>query len=251
MSIADKILRAKEDYDNVYDAGKGKGYTEGYARGFDEGKKTEYDAFWDEFQLNGTRTNYSYAFAGSGWHGETFKPKYKIVLPSEGYNVQGVFFRFGDESKPTIDYRTIADKIDTTQITSAQNLFNSAKFNYIDVDLSNCNTLYMCFRAEWHRTYTTHIEVKVSEKCTDFSYAFDYQWDLTDLTFKDGSVIVASIVLSDCPLSRESIENIVTTLSTTSSGKTLTLNADAVHNAFTDAEWSALKATRPNWSFNV
>ena len=42
------------------------------------GKKSEYDAFWDSYQKNGTRTNYYYAFAGVGWTRENLLPKYAI-----------------------------------------------------------------------------------------------------------------------------------------------------------------------------
>lgn len=60
MTIAEKITRAKTDYDEVYEAGK----------------QAEYDSFWDTFQENGGRYNYQYAF--SGMPKELFKPKYRF-----------------------------------------------------------------------------------------------------------------------------------------------------------------------------
>lgn len=42
------------------------------------GKQVAYDAFWDAYQVNGTRGNYNHAFGGSGWTNKTFKPKYDI-----------------------------------------------------------------------------------------------------------------------------------------------------------------------------
>ena len=64
MSIADKLLTIAQNQQAVYDAGK----------------QAEYDRFWDEYQKNGTRTNYYYAFAGSGWNTKTYAPKYPIIL---------------------------------------------------------------------------------------------------------------------------------------------------------------------------
>lgn len=65
MDIAEKILRLKDDFDDVYDAGK----------------KTEYDAFWDAFQENGKRLHYAYAFAFNGWFGDTnYNPKYPMIV---------------------------------------------------------------------------------------------------------------------------------------------------------------------------
>ncbi len=46
---------------------------------YEKGKQAEYDRFWDEFQENGNRRFYSYAFSGYGWTNENFKPKYPIV----------------------------------------------------------------------------------------------------------------------------------------------------------------------------
>jgi len=42
------------------------------------GMNEEWSRFWDTYQANGTRTEYSYGFAGYGWTDETFKPKYDI-----------------------------------------------------------------------------------------------------------------------------------------------------------------------------
>lgn len=50
-----------------------------HSKAYSEGKKAAYDEFWDNYQQNGKRTNYSYAFAGSGWSDEVFKPKYDII----------------------------------------------------------------------------------------------------------------------------------------------------------------------------
>ena len=64
MTVAEKLTRAKADYDEVYEAGK----------------KAEYDRFWDAYQENGQPKQYFYAFAGIGWTDETFKPKHDIIF---------------------------------------------------------------------------------------------------------------------------------------------------------------------------
>lgn len=45
---------------------------------YSQGKQEEYDAFWDAFQKNGNRRNYSYAFF-DGWTNANFAPKYDII----------------------------------------------------------------------------------------------------------------------------------------------------------------------------
>lgn len=68
MSIADKLTTIAENQEKVFEAGK----------------KSEYDAFWDMYQQNGTRTDYSHSFAGFGWYVDNFKPKY-IIKPITAY----------------------------------------------------------------------------------------------------------------------------------------------------------------------
>jgi hypothetical protein len=49
---------------------------------YEQGKKSQYDEFWDNFQHNGNRTHYVTGFAGQGWNDNNFKPKYNIVPQS-------------------------------------------------------------------------------------------------------------------------------------------------------------------------
>ena len=68
-------------YDEGIAEGEGKyneGYDSGYADGETAGEKSMYDLFWDVYQNNGSRTDYSTAFGGEGWTDEVFTPKYDI-----------------------------------------------------------------------------------------------------------------------------------------------------------------------------
>ena len=64
MSIAEKLTTIAENEQKVYEAGK----------------KSQYDEFWDTYQTNGQRTNYTYAFSGLGWTDNLYKPKYPITF---------------------------------------------------------------------------------------------------------------------------------------------------------------------------
>ncbi len=65
ITANNELIKAKSQ--EVYDAG------------VEDGKKAEYDAFWDVFQGKaGGRTNYTNAFSYSGWQNANFKPKHKI-----------------------------------------------------------------------------------------------------------------------------------------------------------------------------
>lgn len=54
------------------------GKTDGIAEGIEQGKKSQYDEFWDNYQNFGNRTDYNYAFTGRGFNFANFYPKYDI-----------------------------------------------------------------------------------------------------------------------------------------------------------------------------
>lgn len=83
---------------------------------FDGGKKAEHDAFWNEYQQNGTLTNYSGAFAGRGWTEETFKPKHKIK-PDNAYMM------FGQQSGAIIHQSNCSVEIDFSNCANMQYTF--------------------------------------------------------------------------------------------------------------------------------
>jgi hypothetical protein len=60
MNIAEKLTTIAENEQKVYESGK----------------KAEYDRFWDNFQNNGTRTDYNYGF--NNWEDECIYPKYDM-----------------------------------------------------------------------------------------------------------------------------------------------------------------------------
>lgn len=84
MAISEKLTAIAENQQKVYDAGYAKGKADGgdtetaYQEGYDAGKQSEYDRFWNGYQENGERGGYLYAFAGRGWTDETFKPKWDL-----------------------------------------------------------------------------------------------------------------------------------------------------------------------------
>lgn len=45
---------------------------------YETGRLTEWAEFWDSYQDNGNRTDYTYGFVGPGWTDTTFKPKYDL-----------------------------------------------------------------------------------------------------------------------------------------------------------------------------
>ena len=226
-------------------------YADKVAEVFEAGKKSEYDAFWDEFQQNGNRTDYKYAFGGCGWNADTFKPKYKIA-PTVAYDSFRDFNNNAHGDEIVMDMSNI--EIDFSNITDATNIFNSAFIKNLFCDFGNVTTAYYALGSA-HGGFCDNITIRISEKCTNLSYMFAYQGASETLVFTEDSVIAANLnVRWSTKLNRRSIESIVNALSTTTTGLSVTLSSTAVTNAFgsvDNVEWKALVESKPNWTISL
>ena len=186
---------------------------------YDAGKNAEYDRFWDEFQNYGDRTNYTYAFAYGGWNDDTYNPKYTIRPVS----CNNMFMN--------------ASSITDTKVT-------------IDLTNPDGNQKYGLFASA---TKLMTIQKLIVDKTITFqssSPMFNKCNSLKNITFE--GAIGKDISFKDCPLlSKESIENIVSCLSSDSADTTLTLSQTAVDNAFAEGEWDTLIADKTNWNFSL
>ena len=61
-----------------------------YIKGQESGNASD-TGFWDTYQDNGNRSDYKYAFYGSGWNDETFHPEHDIILPSDKASHENMF----------------------------------------------------------------------------------------------------------------------------------------------------------------
>lgn len=148
---------------------------------FEAGKKAEYDRFWDEFQDYGNRTQYSYAFCYGGWNDETYNPKYTI--------------------RPT----------------SCNNLFASSSAitdTKVAIDLTHPggNQKFGLFKGAAKLTTIRKLIVNESTIFTTSAgqNSFSGCSKLENITFE--GTIGKSIDFSDCPLSVESMVNVITNL---------------------------------------
>lgn len=211
-----------------YNVGCAVGYEDGLTAGIQQGKQEEYDRFWDTYQANGTRTNYDYAYAGSGWNDETFKPKY-IIRPVKA------------------DY-----------------LFNYAPISVIDkttTDFSNTTSFYQCFGGEsttgvgceevhisipkikslggmFNRNMTLKklILENVSEDCLFYVNTFAGCSGLKDVQIT-GTIGNGTVNLSWSKLTVDSMKNVISSLKNfTGTGKENTCTLK-----FSDDNWAALE----------
>ena len=230
MNIAEKLTKIAENVPKVYEAGK----------------KADYDAFWDAYQQSGNRVLYDFAFAGNGWNDNTFKPKYDII-PS--WNIVNMF------------YKSAITDLDALLKKCGVTLDISNNGNYGDVFNGGAFTVLpeIEFGASAWSIWGTFADCKALHtiKKLTFNEAIDSSRNFDDIFANDTSlanvefagVLKGNINFQWCPLTKASIESLFSILSDSASGKTVTLNQTAKEAAFTDAEWSALIATKPNWAF--
>lgn len=256
------IKGESDGYSSGYEHGLNLGTEQGYTVGYDqgivsgkiEGQQAEYDRFWDDFQQNGARKSYFCAFAGSCWTPKTFKPKYpiKIVETSSSQRYAGrMFMYFARGQKDTANARPCSitpDVVDFSECINPVDVFSNAWFDEVTVDFGNAVSLNNTFALGDSGGGISKINIRVTEKATSFSGAFNYASTLKELIFTEDSVIAASIDVRRSPLSKASFLSIANALSPSVTA-TLSVQKAAVDAAFPDrTEWDALFADKSNWT---
>ena len=221
---------------------------DGVAEVYESGKQAERKAFWDTTQNKGNRTNYSYAFAGQGWNNENFNPPYPMRPGYANY----MFY-----SSLITDYEKIKD-IDFSNAKGVTNAFASSAFTHIGVIDCSTATSTQGLVSSASSVHTID-KIVLYDGITIPNNTFQNATALANIVVE--GVISESINFQWCPLSRNSIESIISHLSDTSTKQTLTLSKTAVNKAFetsasandgsTSPEWLALVATKQNWAISL
>lgn len=187
MSIADKLTTIAENEKKVYDAGA----------------KRAYDLFWDAYQQNGLRTNYTFGFV-LGWDDTLFKPKYDL-------HVSDAYYMFHcaniTDLASIIKERNIC--FSTRENTRFQYMLMNSKITKMPpLDLSSTTLFSNGFyyaRSLMDATLTGGNEI------TNWENAF-YQC-LSLVNLKIDVIINGNINLSDCKyITMESLQNVLDAL---------------------------------------
>jgi hypothetical protein len=249
VTIADKLIRAKEDFDRVYEAGYEKGKTEGgdseesYKEGFEAGKVAEHDAFWSVLQNGGERVLYSNAFYSMAWTKEIFKPKFSMH-PTD---MAGCFFQFNNNGEQ-VDFVELAEEqgieFDFSNAENFTTAFATGGISRLGtVDLAKATgsanrTNSMFYGAYNQKQGLRRIERMICHPKNLFPSNVFQGCKFLEYVGFEGE-IADSLNLQWSPkLSRESIASLVRCLSDDASGKTITLSKTAVE-AF-DSEITAI-----------
>lgn len=216
-----------------------------------KGIQTEHDRFWDRYQQYGALIDYMYAFYGKSWTHENFKPKYDIR--PEG-NCNGLFSWSGIAG----DLVELLEKqgvvLDLSKVTILAYIFSNSQLTRVGiVDASGVATASNASYVFYNALHLQQIDLIIVAERHTYTNWFNNDKDLREVRFQ--GVIGNDLDIHwSTQLSALSFVSTVEHLTSTATGKTLTVSDTAVANADWSttnyASWDELVATRTNWTFS-
>lgn len=172
---------------------------------FDAGKRAEYDRFWDDYQNNGNRADYTNGFGGC-WTAENFKPKYDLK-PITAY-MMFRYIKLGGAD--FVEYlNNIGRTLDFSNCSQMQYTFSGAnigRLGVIDITQTKGQTTGLF-------NYSAHIHtidlLKVAETNTDLNI-FESCSGLKNITIE--GVIARNFITKSSPLTVESATSVINAL---------------------------------------
>lgn len=245
----------------------------GYDEGYEAGGNNALALMWDALQGSGSRVNYTQtAFEKTNFSARTFKPIYDIrpdsaylmfyQCPASTANIR----KYGQVDMVAVEEEQ-GIVFDFSAVKLFTNAFCTLLFSRLStIDISNATTLERTFYGGYHYTTSNkdlmckRIEHLICSETSPFvTNTFQYHNALEYIGFE--GVIAKTINLGWSPLIKESILKLFGVLSDTATSVTVTLNLNAVNNAFetskgaldgsTSEEWLNLVATKPNWTVSL
>lgn len=215
-----------------------------YETGVAAGKQELYDAFWDMYQQNGTLKDYNRAFARGRFTDSLFKPKYDLV-PDEAV----CMFMYAELTNLTQLLKDAGVVLDTSQARYLSQMFQYSTITHIPTIDATAVTNGLSSTFQLSRQLVEIEKIIVKESLT-FSNAFTFLDALEEIRFE--GVIASDIDFKhSSKLSKASIQNIISCMSTTVSGKTLTLKKDAVNKAFETSTGANNGSSSTEWNLLI
>ena len=197
-----------------------------FLAGKEKGRRDKYKEDWDERQQNGNRTGYVYGYAGNTWNDKTFDPLYSMYVT----DALGMFTQSRIEDLDGIIKRKglVMDFSNSNRFT---NMFGYSTVKYAGhIDTQKAYSLTQLFDSCY---YVVSASLALNPAGTQiFSSAFRNCTALEELIITSG-VIGNDIDLGESTLlNKTSIDSILSALSSTTSGRVVTLSQTAVDNAY-------------------
>lgn len=246
MAVANRNIMVDCYYYGYYE-GDRDGRLLGIEQGIEQGKQAQYDAFWnDVFDTVNSYVTHKFLFAGRVWNDNTFSPTQSL----SSKNVEAMF-----RETCIVDLKGILERngvtFDFSKATSVDHFaYNSTIQNFPTIDFSSAERINSCFAYLSGDNVSIPLTLK-SDGSQKFTSPFANSKGIVNLSITGVIGQGGFDVQWSTKLSKASITSIINALSTTTSGLAVTLSQTAVNNAFTSDEWSALIATKQNWTISL
>lgn len=173
---------------------------------FDAGKQSEYDTFWDSFQDNGNRGDYSGLFSALYNPKPWFRPKYDLKATRL---YQFIYINWWCENIDFVEwFNELGVTLDTSKCTDFQYAFcNGKRFGVIDTTA----TTNLSTQVFWNNTKLTTIDELIVKETTAYG-ALTFQSCSKLANLKITGTIGKTITLSACPLTVESAKSVIRAL---------------------------------------
>lgn len=193
--------------------------------------------FWDAYQDNGNRVDYSTAFGGVGWNNDTFKPRYNIQ-PTNAYMmfrntaIEGDLVEMLDNLGITLDF---SKTINTGYIFNNANRLT--RIGVIDLTgstntIKGDNTFVGC-------TSLVRIEKIVVDEGTNYGTNFIRNCPALEYVGFEGVIANSLAIKESLLLNTDCINGIIDHLATVTTAQTLTLHSSV---AVSDAQKATINA---------
>lgn len=236
----EKLELITNNMPKVYEAGQEAG----------GGSSSDDGAFWDLYQQNGNRKDYSYGFCGvQSWTDQTFRPKYDVTPNRAGY----MFCYAGITDLPAA-CEAAGIRIDFSGLTSNSYClrpFHYSKISHVgEVDLTRGSGAYNTFFASDTAASSELVTIDLLKLPASGALTFGtnfFQNCVKLANIRVEGLINSNIPSGACPFTTESIQSIIDCLAdrTGSSALTWTVSATAYNN-MTQAQKDAVSAK--NWN---
>ena len=236
----------------VWDNGRAYGYENGYGcgyvEGFGYGEESHRQYFWEQYQSDGDRRDYNFAFAGPGWTEQTFWPQHDIVVEN-GYQTFA-YFAFAGSLKERLEMCKVQLRFQGNP--TLMNLFSYAnqitELGVIDFSAiaPNANNVHIFKDCTALRTIEKLI---VPAGQTSWNGWFAGCSALENIRI-EGNIVYGGMSFADCPkLTRESMLSIINAMSDRSGASAASLTFGATNLAKLTASEKAVAAGK-NWNLD-
>ena len=254
MDLTEQIGQLKQDFDDVYNAGVEAGKAQGGGGGDTDEILSQFASTIQYNGNGGTRTDFNNAFLRSTVTDDTMTG----ILSRWNSTIKQANYMFSETKKLSESLYT--DILDFSRCDRMLAIFSSSsitKLKKIDARAAINGTNGMANMFLECGKLVSIDEFYPSTK-TNFSGTFLGCWELKHIIFKS-TIAVNGLDFSNCySLDKESINSVMTQLSDTTAGLTVTFTRSSVNKAYetspgakdgsTSAEWLALVDTKPNWT---